>query len=185
MARHRLSAQIERLRRTSGIRVSVRPAIMLMLVVVIGGNARVGTPLASAVSPEGPEAQIRAVLDAQVAAWNRGDVPAFMQGYWNSPDTEFVGSSGIVRGWQPVLDRYRKAYPDRAAMGHLDFSGLEIEVLSPDAALVVGHFRLERQSDSPSGVFTLIFRKFPEGWRIIHDHTSQVAAQAAVPASQH
>jgi ketosteroid isomerase-like protein len=121
-------------------------------------------------------AQIRAVLDAQVAAWNQGDVTAFMQGYWNSPDTEFVGSSGIVRGWQPVLDRYRKTYPDRAAMGHLDFSGLEITILGPDAALVVGHFHLQRQNDAPAGVFTLIFRKFPEGWKIIHDHTSQTIA---------
>ena len=124
-----------------------------------------------------PEAQIHAVLDAQVTAWNRGDVAAFMQGYWNSPDTEFVGSNGIVRGWQLILDRYRKAYPDRAAMGHLEFSDLEIQMLGSDAALVVGRFHLQRQSDTPRGVFTLVFRKFPEGWRIIHDHTSATALQ--------
>ncbi|HUI41952.1 MAG TPA: nuclear transport factor 2 family protein [Terriglobia bacterium] len=120
-----------------------------------------------------PEAEIRALLRQQVADWNRGDVTAFMQGYWNSPNTEFVSSNGISRGWQTVLDRYRKAYPDRAAMGHLTFSGLEITLLGPKAALAVGHWQLQRNSGAPGGVFTLVFRKFPEGWRIINDHTSQ------------
>lgn len=133
-----------------------------------------GAPLSD--SGASPEGAIRAVLDAQAAAWNRGDVTAFMQGYWNSPLTEFVGPSGIVRGWQPVLERYRKAYPDRTAMGHLDFSDLEIDLLGPDAALVVGHWQLKRENDSPGGVFTLIFKKLPDGWRIIHDHTSQTPA---------
>jgi ketosteroid isomerase-like protein len=116
---------------------------------------------------------IRALLTAQVSDWNRGDVRAFMQGYWSSPKTEFVGSNGILRGWRTVLERYRKQYPDRAAMGHLSFSGLEINALAPDAALVVGHWQLKRQSDAPGGVFTLVLKKFPEGWRIINDHTSQ------------
>jgi len=129
--------------------------------------------------PANDEAQIRAVLDAQVAAWNRGDVDAFMLGYWKSAKTEFVGSTGVFRGWQAVLERYRKAYPDRQAMGHLTFSGLEVTMLGPDAALVLGHWSLEREHDRPGGVFTLIFRRFPEGWRIIHDHTSAVAGPAS------
>jgi len=141
----------------------------------MGARAQSGALPGSA--QDEPEAQIRAVLKAQVAAWNRGNVAAFMQGYWNSPETEFVGSNGIVRGWQGVIDRYRKAYPNRAAMGHLEFSDLEIQTLGPDAAMVVGHFHLQRQSDAPAGVFTLIFRKFPDGWRIIHDHTSVIAPQ--------
>src|SRR5690242_14462528 len=118
------------------------------------------------------EKAIRAVLDAQTAAWNRGDVDSFMTSYWKSERTEFVGSSGIFRGWQAVLERYRKTYPDRRAMGTVTFSDLEVTMLSSSSALVVGKYHLVRESDHPEGVFTLIFRKFPEGWRIINDHTT-------------
>lgn len=130
---------------------------------------------AAAAAPR-PADEVRAVLDAQVAAWNRGDIDGFMQGYWRSEKTEFVSASGVVRGWQGVRDRYRRNYPDKSAMGHLTFSGLEITVLSADAALVLGHWQLEREHDHPGGVFTLIFRRFPEGWKVIHDHTSVVVA---------
>jgi ketosteroid isomerase-like protein len=122
-----------------------------------------------------PDVAIRAVLDAQVAAWNQGDIDAFMDGYKKSESTAFVDSSGILRGWQAVLDRYHKSYPNRQAMGTLTFSNLEITVLSPSAALVMGHWQLQRQLGKPGGVFTLVFRKFPEGWRIINDHTSLAA----------
>jgi ketosteroid isomerase-like protein len=118
------------------------------------------------------ESEIRAVLDAQVEAWNRGDIDTFMQSYWNSNQTEFVGSSGIQRGWQAVLARYQKTYPDRRSMGKVTFSDLEFTMLCPTSALVVGKYQLEREADRPSGVFTLVFRKFPAGWRIINDHTS-------------
>ena len=120
----------------------------------------------------GVEPAVRAVLEAQVTAWNRGDIHAFMQTYWNSDRTEFIGSNGIVRGWQSVLARYRKSYPDQRSMGTLTFSNLEITALSPTAALAVGEWRLEREGDHPAGVFTLVFRKLPQGWRIINDHTS-------------
>ncbi len=115
---------------------------------------------------------IRTLLQAQQEAWNRGDIETFMVGYWKSDKTEFVGASGILRGWQAVLDRYRKTYPDKATMGKLTFSDLEITMLSPDSAYILGRWQLEREKDRPAGVFTLIARKFPEGWRIIHDHTS-------------
>ena len=121
---------------------------------------------------KGSEAAIRAVLEAQVAAWNRGDIDGFMQGYWKSEQTAFVSSSGISRGWQALLERYRRSYPDRAAMGRLTFSDLEVTTLGPNAVLVLGRWRLERAKDNPGGVFTLVAQKFPEGWRIIHDHTS-------------
>jgi uncharacterized protein (TIGR02246 family) len=124
-----------------------------------------------------PGTAIRAVLDAQMTAWNQGDINAFMDGYWKSDSTAFVDSSGILRGWQAVLDRYHKSYPNRQAMGTLTFSHLEITVLSPAAALVMGHWQLERELGKPGGVFTLVFRKFPEGWRIINDHTSVVSRQ--------
>jgi ketosteroid isomerase-like protein len=118
------------------------------------------------------EAQIRNLIDVQVAAWNRGDLDAFMQTYWRSPKTAYVGSSGVFRGWQSVLDRYRRAYPDRKAMGTTTFSRLEITMLSPDAAMILGHWHLKRENGELGGVFSLVLRKFPEGWRIILDHTS-------------
>ncbi len=136
--------------------------------------ALLGVSAVAAAESGNAEAEIRAVLDAQAQAWNRGDVDAFMEGYWKSEKTEFVGSEGLFRGWQAVLERYHKAYPGRQAMGRLTFSGLEITLLAPDAALVLGNWQLEREHDRPGGVFTLVFRKFPEGWRIIHDHTSVV-----------
>lgn len=119
-----------------------------------------------------PETAIRAVLDAQVAAWNRGDVETYMNGYDRSPNTEFVGGDSITRGWQQVLDRYKKKYDTRDKMGTLNFSDLKISVLSKDAALVLGRWRLKRANDEPHGTFTLLFRKTKAGWRIVHDHSS-------------
>ena len=117
-------------------------------------------------------AQIRAVLSAQQEAWNRGDIDRFMNGYARSPSTVFVSEDTIRRGWETVRERYRKKYSDRAKMGTLTFSDLEIALFSPDAAVALGRWRLERAKDRPHGRFTLIFKRLPEGWRIVHDHTS-------------
>ena len=122
--------------------------------------------------PNDNEIAIRAVLDAQAAAWNRGDVEAYMDGYDRSPKTEFVGGDSITRGWQDVLDRYKQKYDTREKMGTLTFTDLEINLLSGDAALVLGRWRLKRASDEPHGTFTLLFRKARAGWRIVHDHSS-------------
>jgi ketosteroid isomerase-like protein len=120
-------------------------------------------------------ASITKILEAQQKAWNRGDVDAFLEGYWHSPELTFSGSSGIARGWDGVLARYKKNYPDRAAMGQLDFSNLESHFLGKDAALVLGHWHLARAQGDIGGVFSLVWQRLPEGWRIIHDHTSAVA----------
>ena len=117
---------------------------------------------------------IRKILAAQQNAWNQGNVDAFLEGYWHSPDLTFSGSGGIARGWDGVLARYKKNYPDRAAMGQLDFSGLEFRFMGKDAALVLGHWHLARAQGDIGGVFSLVWQRFPEGWRIIHDHTSAV-----------
>ncbi len=127
------------------------------------------------------EDQIHSVLEMQAAAWNRGDITAFMVGYWKSEETAFVASSGITRGWQAVLDRYRRNYPDGKAMGRLTFSNLEVHIVCPDAAFAIGNFQLEREKDRPTGIFTLNFRKFTEGWRIVADHTTGFPA----PSSPH
>ena len=117
-------------------------------------------------------AEIQKVLRAQQDAWNRGQVEEFMNGYWRSDKTVFVSGDEITRGWQKVLDRYKKKYSDRSKMGTLTFSDLEITPLSDDSAVVLGSWKLDRTNDQPHGRFTLVFRRFPEGWRIVHDHTS-------------
>ena len=117
-------------------------------------------------------AAVRAVLDAQVAAWNRGDIEGFMDGYWRSPETVFVSGDTVTHGWAVVLDRYKKGYDTREKMGTLAFSDLEIKVIGKDTAVALGRWQLTRAKDTPHGRFTLIFRRTQEGWRIIHDHTS-------------
>src|SRR6266851_740487 len=116
--------------------------------------------------------QIRSVLHAQQDAWNRGDIDGFMNGYARSASTVFISEDTIRRGWQTVRARYRTKYSDRAKMGTLAFSDLDITLLSPDAAVVLGRWSLKRANDQPHGRFTLIFKRLPEGWRIMHDHTS-------------
>jgi uncharacterized protein (TIGR02246 family) len=117
-------------------------------------------------------AEIQSVLTAQQDAWNRGDIDAFMNGYARSASTVFVSEDEVRRGWETVRDRYKAKYSDRAKMGVLGFSEIEVTMLSPDAAVVLGRWKLKRGNDEPHGRFTLIFKRLPEGWRIVHDHTS-------------
>jgi uncharacterized protein (TIGR02246 family) len=117
-------------------------------------------------------AAIRAVMDAQAAAWNRGDIETYMDGYARSADTVFVSGDRVTRGWQTVLERYKKTYDSRDKMGVLTFSDLEITLISKDAAIVLGRWHLQRSKDEPHGRFTLLFRKTNAGWKIVHDHTS-------------
>jgi ketosteroid isomerase-like protein len=116
--------------------------------------------------------QIRSVLRAQQDAWNRGDIDGFMNGYARSASTVFISEDTVKRGWQTVRDRYRKKYSNRAEMGTLTFSDLEITLLSSDSAVASGRWKLKRANDEPHGRFTLILKRLPEGWRIVHDHTS-------------
>jgi len=121
-----------------------------------------------------PEQEIRRVLDDQVAAWNRGDIPAFMEGYDKSEATTFVGTN-ITKGHSQVLARYLHSYPTRERMGTLRFSDIEIRLLGSDYASVIGRFHLDRSADAggeAAGIFTLLFHNTTQGWRIILDHTS-------------
>jgi ketosteroid isomerase-like protein len=122
--------------------------------------------------PPNSVTEIQSILGAQQDAWNRGDIDAFMKGYAQSASTVFVSEDEVRRGWETVRDRYRIRYSDRAKMGTLSFSDIEVTMLSPDAAAVLGRWRLKRANDEPHGRFTLIFKRLPEGWRIVHDHTS-------------
>lgn len=115
---------------------------------------------------------VRDVIERQQAAWNSGDIEGFMDGYAREETTTFISGDNVTRGWQTVLDRYRKNYDSRAKMGTLTFSELELKPLSPFYILASGRWQLAREGDAPRGRFTLIFRRTIAGWRIVHDHTS-------------
>ena len=117
------------------------------------------------------KADITKVMTEQTAAWNKGDIDGFMKGYWKSEDLIFV-SNVVTRGWQQTLDRYKKSYNTKEKMGTLTFSDLEIDVLSKDAAKVLGSWVVATNDKASGGKFTLIFKKFRDGWKIVHDHTS-------------
>jgi ketosteroid isomerase-like protein len=121
---------------------------------------------------QGSEDKIMELLDYQTKAWNEGDIDRFMEIYWNSPNLKFVGKSGITYGWKNTLNRYKKTYSSREEMGILSFEILEIEKLSDDLYLVIGKWKLNRESDEPGGHFSLIWKKIDNQWRIIADHTS-------------
>ena len=119
-------------------------------------------------------AEIRAVMDQQVAAWNRGDIDGYMDGYVRSDKLEFVSAGKITRGWQTVRDRYHRKYDSREKMGKLAFSEIKVTQLNSTTALVAGRWSLQRKSDQPHGTFVLVFRRIPPSgeWRIVRDQTS-------------
>ena len=125
-------------------------------------------------SPTAPTEEIRQVIVKQQDAWNRGDLEAFMAGYWNSPELTFFSGARESKGWQAALDRYKKSYQSAGhKMGKLEFSDLRVEMLAPEAAFVRGEFHLTMSDgETPHGLFTLIFRRLPEGWKIVHDQSA-------------
>lgn len=136
--------------------------------------ALLGSILASALPNR--ENEVRGVLARQQDAWNRHDLEGFMAGYWKSDDLTFFSGGNVTRGWQATLDRYRRHYQGPGAeMGKLEFRSLRVEMLGNDAAFARGEYWLTLSSGkTPHGIFTLILRRFPEGWRVVHDHTSAV-----------
>ena len=118
-------------------------------------------------------ADIKAVLDDQQAAWNKGDLVGFMKGYWNSKDLTFVSGKDITRGWEPTLERYKKRYQaEGKEMGKLAFSDVQVQLLGPGVALVTGKWELTLTKETVGGRYSLVFKKLADGWRIVHDHTS-------------
>ncbi len=131
------------------------------------------TTFAAAQDADPTAKDIRAVLDDQVAAWNDKDLVRFMKGYWDDEKLSFFSGNAKTHGWKATLDRYRKKYQGEGKeMGTLSFEELTIESLGKEHALVRGRFRLKLAKDSPTGIFTLVVRQTPAGWRIVHDHTS-------------
>ena len=154
--------------RQNVIKLALRIGVVMLLVTTVSGAPR----QKKAISPPAVR-EIRAVLDSQVGAWNRRDLEGFMRGYWHSPDLTFYSGGTTVSGWEETLGRYRNRYQSAGnEMGNLEFLDLKIELLGPSAAFVRGRFHLKMTSGDSSGIFTLTFRKFAGGWKIIHDHTS-------------
>lgn len=118
--------------------------------------------------------EITSVLQQQADRWNDGDVDGYMAPYWRSPELTFTAGGKVTRGFAETTERFRKAYPDRAAMGRLTFSDLEIHPLGWNAAWAMGRWRLDA-STNKSGVFTLVLRRIDGQWVIVHDHTSSDA----------
>jgi ketosteroid isomerase-like protein len=154
--------------------------LVLSIALVLGFSvSRVSVTPAYA-QPSGDEASIRTTIDAQVAAWNRADIPAFMESYENSPETTFIGTK-LNKGFAPILERYKKAYTSKEEMGTLTFSDLEIRLMPTttgvtEYAIVTGHFHLARsargEAKKDDGIFSLVWHKGPGGWKIMLDHTS-------------
>jgi ketosteroid isomerase-like protein len=143
-------------------------ALVAVGVLVFGSRGRVQGPARE----DREVAAVRRVIEAQQAAWNRGDIEGFMDGYAREETTTLLSGDTVTRGWQTVLDRYKKGYDSPARMGTLTFSELEFKPLSEFYMLVTGRWRLARAGDAPRGRFTLIFRRTAAGWRAVHDHTS-------------
>ncbi len=150
------------------------PAKGLLVALLLGVALLVSAPLRA--QPDGSSAAIRAelasLLRAQRDAWNRGDLDSFMQPYWRSDSLRFVGKSGVTYGYDSLVARYRRTYGQGAEMGQLEFTLLHTDVLSPDAALMVGRWQLQHRGKALGGHFTLLWRRLDRRWRIVLDHTS-------------
>jgi uncharacterized protein (TIGR02246 family) len=149
-----------------GYLLSMRKGCLIIVVLMLAASSQAQTA----------ESAIQHLLDQQTADWNRGDVEAFMKGYENSPDTTFVGQT-VQYGYATILERYRKLYTTPAAMGHLTFSHLAIRVLDTNYATATGNFHLDRTpagGGNADGIFSLLFRKEAQGWKIILDHSNRV-----------
>ena len=121
--------------------------------------------------PQDVRGELLGILELQKESWNRQDLEGFMGYYWNSEEFTFQSGATRLRGWQALLERYKKSYSGEN-WGELDFFDLEVNVLGADFAYVLGRWKLALKGSLREGIFTIIFKRFPEGWRIIHDHSS-------------
>lgn len=135
--------------------------ILLLFILILSLRARTQTGVATVLQ----------AMKEQESSWNRGDIPAFMQHYWNNDSLMFIGSKGVTFGWQKTLDNYLKSYPDKATMGTLKFTIVKSEQLSPESIYIVGKWGLAREKPV-GGHFTLLWKKINSKWVIVADHTS-------------
>ena len=170
------STEILNIQHTMGLlRLTIRLMNRYWIVILIASIllATPGQPLQPK-SPLPAEEEIRHLLADQVEAWNKGDLTGFMNGYWHSPELTFFSGSAITKGWDPTLERYQQRYKGEGKeMGTLDFQDLKIDLVGPKTAVVTGKWELTMSDGKkPGGLFTLIVKRTPVGWRIVHDHTS-------------
>ncbi|MDB5306645.1 MAG: Calcium/calmodulin dependent protein kinase Association [Gemmataceae bacterium] len=146
-------------------------ALLLPGLVLLAGMSRGGR---AAAAPGDDEKAVRGVLDAQVAAWNKGDLDGFMAGYWNDDGLFYISGAKSVQGWKALKERYQKAYQGEGKeMGKLKFAELNVETLGPGVALVRGKWEVTMSKETVGGWFTLVVRKLADGWKVTHDHTSK------------
>ena len=145
---------------------SITSLILLLISLVLSCHSAPPTDRAKI------EREIRIVLSEQVRYWNEGDIEKYMAGYDRSDSLRFASGGKVSYGWESTMERYKNGYPNREAMGTLQFSNIDVTVISGDAALVFGKWELLKENENPWGLFTLIFRKTNDGWRVVHDHTS-------------
>lgn len=152
----------------------MRDFVLLTGVIAALSMLAIGQGVIAQEGEEAGRAAIRQVIEEQQAAWNRKDLEGFMAGYWHSSDLTFFSGAHQSEGWEAALNRYKNSYQGAGhEMGMLEFRSLRIEMLGPEAAFVRGEFHLTMSDGkTPHGLFTLVFRKFPEGWRIVHDHSA-------------
>lgn len=143
--------------------IMMKKVLTILIVVIVVGF-----------TPEKTEEveEIKALLETQRQAWNEGDLPKYMEGYWMSDSLLFIGKKGLNYGWEKTLSNYEKGYPDKAAMGNLKFELKKIEVLSPTSAYVVGKWHIDRTDDFLEGHFLLIVKKIEGQWKVVVDHSS-------------
>ncbi len=145
------------------IRNNIKFFLVFVLFLFSEGNSQSATTI---------EKEIRSIMNEQVLQWNNGNIEGFMQGYAAVDSLRFASGGSVTYGWHEMLSRYKKHYPNKDSMGTLLFSQISITVISNNAALVFGKWELQRANDHPQGLFTLLFRKLNNTWRIVHDHTS-------------
>ena len=150
-----------------------RLAILVGTMLILGASCTPGAKL-PANNTDNAKAEVRSVLARQAECWSSGDLECYMQGYWKSDSLLFVGSKGLTYGWQQTLDNYKRSYPDAAAMGKLAFDLKEVRELAPETILVVGKWHLQREAAKGDleGHFSVVFKRFADGWKIVADHSS-------------
>lgn len=121
---------------------------------------------------ESDKVEIKIAMEKQVKCWSNGDLDGYMDGYWKSDSLRFLGRKGLRKGWQTTLNNYKKAYPDKSAMGKLIFKNISFEPLNNKQIFVVGEWALEREKDTLSGYYSLIWEKIDGQWKVIFDHTN-------------
>lgn len=144
----------------------------MKILAILFGTLFASMTLSAQTPKEKDKAAILATMAAQEACWNKGDLECFMKGYWENKDLKFIGKTGITYGYEGTLERYKKGYPNKAAMGTLTFTILHVDAIGKKEMMVVGKYHLQRENDEPQGHFSLIWKKIGKEWVIIADHSS-------------